>query len=101
MKSSISLVANPTRWRGARPPSARVLAGASGWCPSVDAHIGPNRLPSWEAGIQLVPEGDLRLPGLPAQVNLVVVYPAGEIDQSNKVVLQLDAEVTELLLVFD
>src|SRR5208283_3103042 len=62
--------------------------------------VGPQLLPAGETGVDLVPVADLRFAEAPAQVNLVLIHPAREIDQAGEIIFQFDAEFLELLLEF-
>src|SRR5436305_3535310 len=54
-------------------------------------------LPAGETGVDLVPVPYLGLALPPAQTHLAALHPAREVDQAHEEVLQLDAELTQLL----
>jgi hypothetical protein len=56
------------------------------------------RLPAGIASVELVPELDLGLAEPPAKQNLATVHLAGEIDEAKSPVLELNAQLLELVL---
>src|SRR5262245_4310693 len=81
------------------PPGSAARRRRAAELSSNFARIRHELLPSGEARLQLVPEGNPGLAELPAQVDLAAVHPAGEVDQPGEVVLQFDAQALQLLLV--
>src|SRR5919198_728721 len=63
---------------------------------SLSSALALQRLPSGEAGVELVPPVDARLAEPPAEVDDPALPSAAEVDQAGRGVLQLDAARVEL-----
>src|SRR4051812_44452147 len=57
----------------------------------------PDRLATGKPGVHLVPVADGRLPQLPAEADVAALVPAGEVDQAHPIVLQLAADLGQLV----
>src|SRR5262245_26588762 len=89
----------PTTRNNSRYATSPVTSNAPS--PQGSVFVGPTQqlLPAGEAGVHLVPVGHLRLAVAPAQVDLVAVHPAGEVQKAGEIILQLDAQLLQLRLV--
>src|SRR4051794_725997 len=89
----------PTGTNRSRYATRGVMRHPVGWGDpgtSAPARVGGQLLAAGEAGVQLVPVGDLRLAQPPAQEDLAAVEQAAEVDQAGHLVLQLHAQRLQL-----
>src|SRR4051812_18133570 len=54
-------------------------------------------LPAGVAAMQLMPVGDFFFAELPAQINIAALVAAGKVDQAALIVLQFDADASQLV----
>src|SRR5262245_24310739 len=65
-------------------------------CPLTPASGLLELLSAGKTSIDLVPVAHFRLAVAPAQIDLVIVHPAGKVDQAGERVLQLDPQPAQL-----